>query len=160
MKTCDWTSILFISPLVPCQPSLIRRHSCILWRREWDSNPRGPNGPQALKAYALTSLEDLRLWTHISGLIHSANGMQETNWTLALSRRVSPPLGRIRRKGSHLISSSKRTPKRLSRKTLGSIRRIQFSRTCNRRPGGSLGGYARGGLLSGRSSLIRDNVGH
>ncbi|HZY48026.1 MAG TPA: hypothetical protein VFE96_09545, partial [Candidatus Bathyarchaeia archaeon] len=23
------------------------------WRREWDSNPRGPDGPQALKAYAL-----------------------------------------------------------------------------------------------------------
>src|SRR5438093_12846725 len=22
------------------------------WRREWDSNPRGPNGPQALKANA------------------------------------------------------------------------------------------------------------
>src|SRR5947209_7699519 len=51
-----------------------------------------------------------------SGLIHSANGMQETNWTLALSRRVSPPSGRIRRKGSHLISSSKRTPKKTESK--------------------------------------------
>src|SRR5207245_164191 len=45
--------------------------------------------------------------------------MQEPNWTLALSRRVSPPSGRIRRKGSHLISSSKRTMKRLRRKILG-----------------------------------------
>jgi hypothetical protein len=24
----------------------------VIWRREWDSNPRGPNGPQALKANA------------------------------------------------------------------------------------------------------------
>ncbi len=33
-------------------PSHFKASFQYLWRREWDSNPRGPNGPQALKANA------------------------------------------------------------------------------------------------------------
>jgi hypothetical protein len=38
----------------PFQNAGLRGIRC--WRREWDSNPRGPEGPQALKACALSTL--------------------------------------------------------------------------------------------------------
>ena len=80
------------------------------WRREWDSNPRGPQGPQALKAHALQKAGDLRLWTH-TRRVNPLGPQDARPSSVALSRR-GPPLFRSCKApaGAYLISGSRTRP--------------------------------------------------